>query len=180
MSTSMTLSRRLSRLVAAAVPAVAVVLGGPAAQATGTTNTNIRSTLYGTACVYASTQEVGNRLLYDQGLFNNDGPSSVICPVERKNVYNTNGLADLEVRFQVQSLVFNAPVFCEAFSFRQDGSIAKMVHLLVNPPTDEARWFKVDFKNSLNVSDPYGYYNVHCNVPPSIYLQGVYMNEYGQ
>jgi hypothetical protein len=174
-NTSMSSSpTRTRRLLAASLPLIALLAGSAStAEATGS---NIRSTLFGTACKYHNVEGIGQGDYYDQGMYNVLGPSIMICPIERKNVYNTNGLADLEIRFKAFSSEFSQPVLCEAFSFRQDGSILKMVTLTANSPVDGS-WFKVDFKNSLNMSDPWGYYNVACFVPNSMMLQGVYINE---
>ena len=93
---------------------------------------------------------------------------SLVCPITRSNVTNTNGLTDLEVRLRAIGSQF---VECTAYSLRPDLTVVKSV--TKSAYGYPSIFFKIDFGATLNASVANGSYAVRCSMPYSMYLVSV-------
>ena len=105
---------------------------------------------------------------------------SVSCPIQRQNLYNTNGLDNLEVRLHLNQELFPGPtlalVRCQAWSQSEFTGTVLIVEKEVTLTAFQS--YKMDWQRSINMSFPRGAYIVECQLPAGVQLLSVATSEY--
>jgi hypothetical protein len=183
------------KTLALAIPAIGLfTLSAPA-------EANIRTSTLGTACQFSSAAMRGGTQPAMPGPgtvgagYSDNGPWAfgdndetytlgfpIGCPLVRQLPLSTDGLSDLEVRFQVNVVYPPSPpvvrtVQCTAYTMRSDGSILDSSQKQMVVANSGTGTTVMDFGSDINKSSSKGTYGVFCFMPIGVVLHSIYHSE---
>jgi hypothetical protein len=114
----------------------------------------------------------GQGLFHENPGIRNSASSSrlVLCPLERDNTGNGNGLLDLSLG----AAVTTGPITCVALSFSQLGSVIKSVFQQSSGNNVNTT---ISFSSTLNQSSNLGVYDLQCELPSGAAILSINYNE---